>query len=117
MQVEPGLWELTYTLPDPFGGESLRQVLRACVRSPTVTQDRVNSQMKGCRISNTVFRGAGAWWNMKCETSVGVMSGKGSARGGGSAVAGSAEMSLATIGGIEIPVIATFQAKRIGACR
>lgn len=116
MQVEPGLWEFTSSIPDPLAADSGKQVYRTCVRDHTITPERVMAQRKECRIWNAVFAGRSVRWKMRCETPAGPMAGSGSLRSSGSAVAGSLELAMA-VGTLEIPVTGTFQGRRVGACR
>ena len=116
MQVEPGLWEFTSSLPDPLGGDSGKQVYRTCVRDRTITPERVMAQRKECRIWNAVVVGPSAKWKMSCQTPAGPMVGSGSLRSNGSAVAGSLQMSMA-VGSFEIPMTGEFRGRRVGACR
>ena len=116
LQVEPGLWEFTSSLPDPRGGDSGKQVYRTCVRDRTITPERVMAQRKECRIWNAVVVGPSAKWKMRCETPAGPMIGSGSLRSNGSAVAGTLAMSMA-VGSFEIPLTGEFRGRRVGACR
>jgi hypothetical protein len=116
LPVEPGLWEFSSSLPDPLGGEAAGGVYRTCVRDRNVTPERVMAERKECRITNAVFTGPAARWKMRCETPAGPMSGNGSVRSTGSAVAGSLDMTMA-VGGFEIPVTGGFRGRRVGACR
>ena len=115
LEVEPGLWEISWSMPDPLGGSPRGQTSRTCVRERTVTTQRVNSEMTSCRIGNAVFEGTVVRWKMRCETPAGPMTGTGKARSNGTAVAGAVDMSIA-LGGFEIPVTGTFKGRRIGAC-
>lgn len=116
IQVQPGLWEFRCSLPDPTGGPSQPLVQRTCVRDRTITPDRVMARMKQCRISDAVIQGATAKWKMKCETPLGPMSGRGSLRTNGTAVAGNLDLTM-VVGGFEIPATSPFQGRRIGDCR
>jgi len=116
MQVEPGLWEFTTSLPEAMGGDSGQQAYRTCVRDRTITQERVTAQLKVCRIWNAVVVGPSAKWKMRCDTPAGPMVGSGSLRSTGSAVAGSVEMTMA-VGSFEIPMSGQFRGRRVGACR
>ena len=115
MQVEPGMWEFTSSIPDPMGGESGKQVYRTCVRDRTITPDRVMARTKDCRIWNAVFMGPSVRWKMRCETPAGPMIGSGSLRSSGSAVSGSLEMTMA-VGALEIPITGAFHGRRVGTC-
>jgi len=116
MQVEPGLWEFTSSIPDPMAADPGKQVYRTCVRDRTITPERVMAQRKECRIWNAVFAGASVRWKMRCETPAGPMSGKGSLRSSGSAVSGSLDLTMA-LGSLEIPLTGTFRGRRVGNCR
>lgn len=116
MQVEPGLWEFTSSLPDPLGGDGGKQVYRTCVRERTITPERVMAQRKECHIWNAVVVGPSAKWEMRCETPAGPMAGSGSLRSNGSTVAGSLQMTMA-VGSLEIPMTGRFRGRRVGACR
>jgi len=116
IRIEPGLWELVSSLPDPFGGEPMRQTHRTCVRDREITPDRVNREVKMCRVWNVNIEGPLAKWRMSCDTPAGPMAGTGSLRSTPTAVAGSLELAM-TIGSLEIPVTGSFKARRLGACR
>jgi hypothetical protein len=116
LQVEPGLWEFTSSIPDPLAGDPGRQVYRTCVRDRTITPERVMAQHKECRISNAVFSGPTAKWRMRCETPAGPMAGSGSLRTNGTAVAGSLDFTMA-VGSLEVPLTGSFRGRRVGACR
>jgi hypothetical protein len=116
LQVEPGLWEFSSSLPDQLGGEAAGGVYRTCIRDRSVTPERVMAERKECRITNAVFTGPSARWRMRCETPAGPMNGSGAVRSTGSAVAGSLEMTMA-VGGFEVPVSGGFRGRRVGACR
>ncbi len=116
LPVQPGLWEVSWSMPDSLRGEPIRQVERTCVRDRVITAERVNAKMKQCRISNAVFHGPSARWKMRCETPAGPMTGTGSLRSSPVAVAGSVEMTVA-LGALEIPVTGAFKGRRIGDCR
>jgi len=116
LPVEPGLWEVTWSMPDPLRGEPIRQVERTCVRDRVITAERVNAKMQQCRISNAVIHGPTARWKMRCDTPAGPMTGTGSLRSSPVAVAGSVEMTVA-LGALEIPVTGAFKGRRIGDCR
>lgn len=116
LQVEPGLWEVSWSMPDPLGGEPYRQTHRTCVRESTITTERVNRELGVCRVGNAVFEGSLVRWKMRCDTPAGPMAGTGKARSNGVQVLGAVEMSLA-IGALEIPTSGSFKGKRIGECR
>lgn len=115
IQVQPGLWEFTSSIPDPLG-DSGSQVYRTCVRDRTITPARVMAAQKECHIWSAVFVGTSARWKMRCETPAGPMVGTGSLRSSGSAVSGSVEMTMA-VGALEIPMSGDFRGRRVGACR
>ena len=117
LAVEPGLWEFTSSIPDPISGEAIRQVHRTCVRERTITPKLVMARMKECRIWNALFQGPSARWKMSCETPLGPMAGRGSLRTTGTAVSGSVDLSMAVVGGFEIPATGTFKGRRVGNCR
>jgi len=116
LPVQPGLWEVAWSMPDPLRGEPIRQVERTCVRDRVITAERVNARMQQCRISNAVVHGPSARWKMRCETPAGPMTGTGSLRSSPVAVSGSVEMTVA-LGSFEIPVTGAFKGRRIGDCR
>jgi len=116
MQVQPGLWEFSSSLPEPLGGDSGGQVYRTCVRDQTITPERVMAERKECRIWNAVVKGPSVRWKMRCDTPAGPMSGTGSLHSTGSAVAGSVDMTM-EIGSLEIPMTGQFHGRRVGACR
>ena len=88
MQVEPGLWEFTSSIPDPLAADQGNQAYRTCVRDHTITPERVMAQRKECRIWNAVFQGTSVRWKMRCDTPAGPMTGSGSLRSNGKAIAG-----------------------------
>lgn len=114
--VEPGVWEFSSSLPDPSTGEMRSFTHRTCVRDRVITPERVMERMKECRIWNARFQGPTARWNMKCQTPAGPISGGGSLKSSGTAVAGTLDMSYA-IGSFEIPLSSPFRGHRVGACR
>lgn len=116
MQVEPGLWEFTSSIPDPMAADPGKQVYRTCLRDRTITAERVMAQRKECRIWNAVFAGPSVRWKMRCETPAGPMSGGGSLRFNGTAIAGSLDLTMA-LGSLEVPLTGTFRGRRIGNCR
>jgi len=116
MQVEPGLWEFTSSMPDPLGGDPVKQSYSTCVRDRTITPARVTAKMKECRIWNAVFAGPSVRWKMSCDTPAGPMNGSGSLRSSGSAVSGSLDVTMA-IGALEIPMTGSFRGRRVGPCR
>lgn len=116
IQVTPGLWEFTSSLPEPLASQAGAQVYRTCVRDRTITPERVMARHKECRIWNAVVAGAAARWKMRCDTPAGPMNGSGSLRTNGSAVAGSVEMTMA-VGALEIPITGAFRGRRVGNCR
>lgn len=116
LQVEPGLWEFTSSIPDPLAGESGPQVYRTCVRDRTITPETVMARHKECRISNAVFAGPSARWKMLCDTPAGPMAGSGSLRTNGTAVAGSLDFSM-QVGALEVPLTGSFRGRRVGDCR
>lgn len=116
LPVEPGLWEISWSMPDPLGGAAVRQTRRTCVRERTITTDRVNAQMTDCRVWNAVFQGPSARWKMRCETPAGPIAGTGSLKSNGRAVSGSVDLAM-TIGSLEVPVTGAFKGQRVGDCR
>src|SRR6266849_2559794 len=112
LHVEPGLWEISWSLPDPLSGEPNQQIRRTCVRDRTITSDHINAQMKECHIWNAVFQGPSARWKIRCETPAGPMTGTGSLRSNGSAVSGSVAVAM-TFGALEIPVTGEFKGRRV----
>ena len=116
LNVEPGLWEVSWSMPNPLGGEPYRQTQRTCVRESTITTDRVNRELSACRVGNAVFEGSLVRWKMRCDTPAGPMTGTGKARSNGTTVLGAVDMSLA-LGALEIPTTGSFKGKRIGECR
>jgi hypothetical protein len=115
LPVVPGLWEVSWAMPDPLGGDPVRQSQRTCVRERTITTDRVNAQMTQCRVWNAVFKESSARWKMRCDTPAGPITGTGSLRSNGSAVSGSVDMAFA-IGSLEVPVTGQFKGRRVGDC-
>ena len=116
IQVEPGLWELTISLPDPFGGEPLKQVVRDCVRERNLTAKSVMARVQQCRFRDLSFKGPQVKWKMSCQTPTGPMNGSGSARYNSTSVVGALDLAM-TLGSLELPVHGSFKARRVGACR
>jgi len=116
MQVEPGLWDVAYTRPDPLRGDTVTEHERLCVRDRLLTVERVNSRLSACHVSSALFHGPSVRWKMRCDTPAGEMTGGGSAKSNGREVAGSYEMSMA-LGSFEIPVSGAFRGHRVGDCR
>ncbi len=116
MQVEPGLWEFSSSIPDPLAADAGRQTYRTCVRDRTITPETVMARRKECRIWNAVFQGPSVRWKMRCDTPAGPMSGSGSLRSNGREVAGSVQMTM-VVGSLEVPVAGTFRGRRVGTCR
>ncbi|HYC54558.1 MAG TPA: DUF3617 family protein [Candidatus Binatia bacterium] len=116
MPVEPGVWEFTYSIPDPLGGSGLSSVHRTCVRERVVTPARVIAQIPECRVWDAIVRGTSAKWKMRCTTQAGTMAGTGSLRSNTVSVAGSLDLSV-SIGALQVPVPGTFKGRRIGKCR
>jgi hypothetical protein len=114
--VEPGLWLVSWSIPDPLGGEPIGQIEKTCVRDREITAERVNSQMTACRISSPVVKGSSARWKLRCTTPAGEMSGTGSLKSTPRQVAGTVQMSM-WLGALEIPVTGTFRGRRVGDCR
>lgn len=114
--VEPGLWEVSATLPDPSTGEMRPITQRECVRERIVTAERVKGRLRQCRIWNARFQTRSAKWSMRCDTPAGPISGSGSLQSNGTKIAGTLDLSY-TIGGFEIPFSTPFQARRLGVCR
>lgn len=115
IQVEPGLWEFTTTIPDP-SGDGGPQVYRTCVREREITPQVVMARHDECRISNARFAGATAKWSMRCQTPAGPMDGSGSLRTNGTAVSGSLELTM-MLGALEVPLSGDFRGRRVGPCR
>ena len=116
IRVEPGLWEFSSSIPDPTSGDGGPRTYRTCVRDRTITPERVMASQKECRIWNAVFSGPSAKWKMRCDTPAGPMSGSGSLRSNGSAVAGSLDFTM-MLGSLEVPITGDFRGRRVGACR
>lgn len=116
IRVEPGLWEFSSSIPDPASGSGGPQTYRTCVRDRTITPQRVMAMQKECRLWNAVFTGPSARWKMRCETPAGPMTGSGSLRSSGTAVAGTVDLTMA-LGSLEVPISGDFRGRRVGACR
>lgn len=116
IDVEPGLWEFTSSIPDPTAGDGGRQVYRTCLREGTITAERVMAQRKECRIANVVVQGPSARWSMRCETPAGPMTGRGSLRSNRQSVAGSLDLVM-NVAAFEVPVQGSFRGRRVGPCR
>lgn len=116
IDVDPGLWEFTSSIPDPTAGDGKPRIYRTCVRERTITPERVMAQRKECRIWNAVAQGTSARWKMRCDTPAGPMTGNGSLRSNGQSVTGSIDL-VVTIASLEVPLQGTFRGRRIGACR
>lgn len=116
LRVEPGLWVISWSIPDPLGGEAMSRIERTCVREREITAERVNAKMTACRISSPSVSGSTARWKMRCDTPAGPMSGSGSLRSTPLQVAGTVEMSM-SLGALELPVTGTFKGRRVADCR
>jgi hypothetical protein len=116
--VREGLWEVS--IQGQVGGQPISStplVMRQCINQQTA-QDlmaKLSGGTGGCRVSDYAQEGNRARWNLSCTGQVEV-SGSGEVVMSSDGFNGTLNVMVA-MGGQSVPMLQTFDARRVGDCK
>ncbi len=125
ISVEHGLWEYTHTLEIPGLLAPMTRPRTECI-SPDEAQQRLSELLRrlsgdaGCQVSNLKDDLSSVTFDLACNSTLSNMSlqssGQLAFRYGRTRITGRAQGSV-FVGGVEMPVNASGEARRVGRCK
>ena len=116
--VREGLWEIS--VQAEIGGQPISStplVVRQCITSQTAQElmGQLSGSAGGCQVTDLRDEGSRARWNLSCSGQVNV-SGSGEVMVANNAFTGTMSL-LVQMNGQTVPMLQSFNARRVGDCK